>query len=213
MKLAVTGVCLAALLALPACDPNTGRPPPKVVQGALIGTTVGALGGLLVGGNDRRNALVGAGIGLVAGALIGKYLDDQERALQEDLRGTGALVVRKGDRLVVTLPEAITFAVDSHTLSQQSRRVVSQLAKSLNRYPNSYVDVIGHTDSSGDRAYNQQLSERRALAVANALVRRSVNPARIESAGVGETQPVASNASPGGRAQNRRVEVYVIPAS
>ncbi|HEU0223369.1 MAG TPA: OmpA family protein, partial [Paracoccaceae bacterium] len=96
---------------------------------------------------------------------------------------------------------------------QPSRRVINQLARSLNRYPQSYVDVIGHTDSTGSDAYNQQLSERRAQAVDNALARRGVNPARIESAGYGETQPIASNATPAGRAQNRRVEVYIIPAS
>lgn len=213
MRLLIAGAAAAAMLATSACDPNTGRPSDRVVQGALIGATVGTIGGLLVGGNDRRNALVGAGIGLLAGAAIGKYLDDQERALRQDLDDTGAVVRRDGERLVVTLPEAITFDVDSFALNQRSRRVINQLARSLNRYPSSYIDVIGHTDSTGSREYNQQLSERRANAVANALTRRGVNPARIASAGVGETQPIASNATPQGRAQNRRVEIYVIPAS
>jgi outer membrane protein OmpA-like peptidoglycan-associated protein len=213
MKLMIAATSVAAMLLATGCDPNTNRPTNRVVTGALIGTTVGALGGLLVGGDDRRNALVGAGIGLLAGAAIGAYLDDQERALRQDMDGTGVVITRQGDRLLVTLPEAITFAVGSAELSRESRRTINQLSRSLNRYPQSFIDVIGHTDSTGTTQLNQRLSEQRAAAVKGALIRRGVSPARIESAGYGETQPIASNATVDGRAANRRVEVYVIPSS
>lgn len=213
MKILAAAVACAALLLTSGCDPDTNRPSDRVVQGAVVGTVVGAGLGLLAGGNDRRNALVGAGIGLLAGAAIGKYLDDQERALRSDLDGTGLVVSRQGDRLLVTLPEAITFDVNSTELGRNSRRAINQLSRSLNRYPQSYIDVIGHTDSTGSRDYNLALSEGRALAVRNAMVRRNVNPARIATAGVGESQPVATNATPDGRALNRRVDVYIIPAS
>jgi outer membrane protein OmpA-like peptidoglycan-associated protein len=213
MRLLIAGLAATAVLATAACDPNTGQPSNRVVGGAVVGATTGALLGLLAGGDDRRNALVGAGIGLLAGAAIGNYLDNQQRALQQDLEGTGAQITRQGDRILVTLPENITFATGSAALNDRSRRVIGQLAKSLNRYPSSYIDVIGHTDSTGSSQFNKQLSIQRAQAVENALIRRNVNPARIRSAGRGETQPIASNATPEGRALNRRVDVYIIPAS
>ena len=213
MKLLVAGTCAAALMLTSACDPNTGRPSDRVVSGALIGTTIGALGGLLVGGNDRRNALVGAGIGLLVGAAIGNYLDDQERLARRELDGTGVIITRYDDRLLISMPAGITFETDSDRLSRDARQTVNRIANVLNRDPRSYIDVSGHTDNVGDRAYNQDLSERRAIAVYEQLVRRNVNPARMQYAGAGETQPIASNATEAGRRQNRRVDIYLYPAS
>ncbi|GIX12141.1 MAG: OmpA family lipoprotein [Paracoccaceae bacterium] len=213
MKTIVAGTCAAALLLTSACDPNTGRPSDRVVAGALIGSTVGALGGLLVGGNDRRNALVGAGIGLLVGSAIGHYLDEQERLARQELAGTGVIVTRYEDRLQLSVPAGITFETDSDRLSPRARQVLNRIARILNRDPRSYIDIIGHTDNVGDARYNQDLSERRALAVYNHLIRRGVNPARMAYAGAGETQPIASNATAEGRARNRRVDIYVYPAT
>jgi outer membrane protein OmpA-like peptidoglycan-associated protein len=213
MKIIVAGTCAAALMLTSACDPNTGRPSDRVVGGALIGTTIGALGGLLVGGNDRRNALVGAGIGLLVGAAVGNYLDEQERLARRELEGTGVIVTRYDDRLLLSMPAGITFDTDSDRLSREARQTVNRVANVLNRDPRSYIDVVGHTDNVGDRGYNQDLSERRAIAVYNQLVRRDVNPARMQYAGAGETQPIASNATEAGRRQNRRVDIFIYPAS
>ncbi|RMF35963.1 MAG: OmpA family protein [Alphaproteobacteria bacterium] len=213
MNRLLAGSCVAALVLASACAPTNDGRPNRTVTGALIGSTVGALGGLLVGGNDRRNALMGAGIGVLVGAAIGNYLDQREAELRRELRGTGAIVTRYDDRLGVTLPEGITFDVDSARLKPRSRRVINRIARALNRDPRSYVDVIGHTDSTGTRAYNQQLSTRRARAVYNALIRRGVAAERLAFAGAGETQPIASNATAEGRARNRRVEIIIYPAS
>lgn len=212
MKRTMAAVSIIALLAATGCGEN-GRPSDRVLTGAGVGAVVGALGGLLVGGDDRRNALVGAGIGLLVGGAIGAYLDEQERRLKTDLDGTGAEVTRFEDRLLISLPDSLTFNVDSDQLRPNAGSVMRSLAASLNDYPSSYVDVIGHTDNTGSATYNQELSERRALRVEDELIRRAVNPARIASAGFGETQAIGDNNTPEGRARNRRVEVYIIPAS
>ncbi|MEM9049693.1 MAG: OmpA family protein [Pseudomonadota bacterium] len=213
MKTLLAGTCIATLMLTAACDPNTGQPSQRVVSGALIGSTVGALSGLLVGGNDRRNALVGAGIGLLVGAAIGTYLDDRERQLRRDLRGTGVIITRYDDRLQISMPEGITFDTDSAALKPSARRSIGVIARVLNEDPRSYIDVIGHTDNTGSAQYNLRLSERRALAVEGALIRRNVAPARLAFAGAGETQPIATNRTPAGRAQNRRVDIFIYPAT
>lgn len=179
--------------------------------GALAGAALGAGAGLLVGGNDRRNALVGAGIGALAGAAVGDYLDRQEAQLNRDLAGTGATVVNTGDALLVTLPDAVTFATGSSTVQPQFLDPLGAMAATLRANPQSYIDVLGHTDSVGSAAFNQQLSERRAESVAEILRQQGVQPQRIATRGFGLTQPVADNATPEGRQRNRRVEIMVTP--
>jgi outer membrane protein OmpA-like peptidoglycan-associated protein len=207
---AVAAACAAALLA--SCAQGQG-PTQRQATGAALGAALGAASGLLVGGDDRRNALVGAGIGLIAGAAVGTYLDEQERALRQDLEGTGADVERVGDTLLVTLPGGVTFETDSARVQPRFQRPLDGVAQTLQQYPSSYVDVIGHTDSTGEEAYNRRLSLMRANAVADELIARGVTPARIETAGLGETQPVATNETPEGRARNRRVELRIVPAT
>lgn len=202
---------LVAILALAACA--TVQDNRRTAIGAGTGAAAGAALGTLVGGNDRRNALVGAGIGLLAGGAVGQYLDRQERMLREDLAGTGAIVEREGDAIQVTLPEAITFATDSASIDPAFRGVLADMGRSLNRDPRSYVDVIGHTDSTGSAAYNRELSERRARSVAGALMRQGVSEGRIATYGAGQDDPVATNATPEGRAENRRVEIQIVPAT
>lgn len=181
--------------------------------GAATGAAVGAATGLLVGGNDRRNALVGAGIGLLAGAAVGQYLDQQQRELEADLAGTGAEVERQGDQLLVNMPSQITFDTDKTNIKPEFNYALDQVASTFNKYPQSYIDVVGHTDSQGSDAYNQGLSERRAASVSNALANRGVNAARLAQFGMGETQPVATNDTAEGRAANRRVELRITPAT
>lgn len=203
---------LAAAAMLAGCAQGQG-PSERQTAGAALGAALGAASGLLVGGDDRRNALVGAGIGLLAGAAVGTYLDEQERALRSDLEGTGADVKRVGDSLLVTLPGGVTFDTDSARVKPEFRRPLNRVATTLQQYPSSYVDVIGHTDSTGSDEYNMQLSRERARAVARELRERGVAAARIEWTGRGEEDPVATNATPEGRAANRRVEIRIVPAT
>lgn len=215
LRASVAALCTAGLLA--ACAEGGGMQAPNVSRnqavGAGAGAALGAAAGLLVGGDDRRNALVGAGIGLLAGAAAGTYLDRQEDELRQGLSGSGAEVQNTGDALLVTLPGGVTFPTDSAEVRAEFRRPLNSIAETLQKYPSSYVDVIGYTDSTGEESYNQRLSERRAASVANELIARGVSPARIEVAGRGEANPVASNDTESGRAQNRRVEIRIVPAT
>ncbi len=197
---------------LVGCAENV-RNNPNTAGGAIIGALGGAAIGTLFGGSDRRNALIGAGIGMLAGAAVGQYMDRQERELRADLAGTGAVVNRDGDSLLVSFPANVTFGVDSAAIRPGFYRTLDDVSGTLNRYPQSYLDVVGHTDSTGSEADNQALSERRAGSVSNYFRGRGVEPARIASYGMGETQPVASNADSYGRQQNRRVELRITPAT
>ena len=192
---------------------QTVRDNPNTAGGALLGALGGAAIGALVPGNNRRGALIGAGIGLLAGAAVGQYLDNQERELRQSVEGTGAEVYRDGDALLVRFPANVTFDVGSSAIRPGFYRTLDDVSATLNRYPQSYLDVVGHTDSTGSEAYNQALSERRANAVGNHFRSRGVVPARVAAYGMGETQPIASNADGYGRAQNRRVELRITPAT
>jgi outer membrane protein OmpA-like peptidoglycan-associated protein len=186
---------------------------PNTAGGALLGALGGAVAGTLVTKHDRTGALVGAGIGLLAGAAVGQYLDRQQRELETSLAGTGAEVQRDGDALLVNFPSNVTFGVDSATIRPEFYSTLDNVSATLNRYPQSYLDIVGHTDSTGSDAYNQALSERRATSVSNHFRSRGVIPGRMAAYGVGETQPVASNATSEGREQNRRVELKITPAT
>lgn len=204
----IAATCCVALVGCETVQENK-----RTAIGAGAGAAAGAALGTLVGGNDRRNALVGAGIGLLAGAAVGQYLDQQQRDLETSLAGTGAEVERQGDQLLVTMPSEVTFASDSAQIQPQFYGALNNVAATLQQYPSSYLDVVGHTDSQGEEAYNQRLSERRARSVADYLISRGVNPARVATYGQGETQPVASNETPDGRQANRRVELLITPAT
>ena len=212
-KTMIAAACSTALVACTPAQQQTLADNQRTAIGAVTGAAVGAAAGTLFGGNDRRNALIGAGVGTLAGAAVGNYLDRQQRALQQDLAGTGAEVERRGDELLVTFPSNITFATDSAQIQPQFYPVLNDVARTLNQYPESFLDIIGHTDSTGTAEYNQALSERRAAAVANYFRSQGVVPQRLAAYGVGETQPVASNETPQGRQENRRVELRIIPAT
>lgn len=215
---ALIATASAAALTLSACvtNPNTGER--EFAYRSAIGAGVGALGGYLLGDlvggrNDRTAKIIGAGLGAVAGGGVGYYMDQQEQQLREQTAGTGVDVIRDGDNLVLDLPSSITFAVDSSNIDSQFQNTLVQVASTLNQYPNTYVDVLGHTDSTGTDQYNQALSERRANAVAGYLGSQGVNPARIATLGYGESQPKASNSTEEGRAANRRVEIRITPVT
>jgi outer membrane protein OmpA-like peptidoglycan-associated protein len=189
---------------------NMDGTPNRTATGGVIGAGTGALIGNLF--DDGTGAVVGGAIGSIAGAAIGASLDRQQRELEQSLGGTGATVVNTGNQLVVTLPEAITFDTGSSTVHPDYIDEIALVARSLRDNPNSTVQVIGHTDDVGATDYNQRLSERRAAAVAAILTSNGVDAWRVQTAGRGYHQPVASNDTPGGRAQNRRVEIVITPS-
>lgn len=208
----------AGLMALGACtDPayREGGERQRTGQGAAIGAALGGvLGATRESGSDRvRNAAVGAAIGAAAGAAIGYSLDQQAAELRNDF-GNGQIdVINTGNELIVRMPEAILFATDSASLNTQLRSDLFVLSDSLNKYPKSIVTVTGHTDSTGTAAYNQDLSQRRASSVASVLQQGGVAGSRIRVVGAGESQPIATNQTSAGRAQNRRVDITITPTN
>lgn len=215
-RLAAAGIAAALLTTTAACvtDPVTGE---RRVSKAAIGAVAGGVGGYflgdLVGGRrDRTERIVGAGIGAIAGGAVGAYMDRQEQELRRQTAGTGVDVERIGDELHLNMPAGITFAFDRYDIQPQFRPVLDQVAETLNEYPSTMIDVYGYTDSTGTEAYNQQLSERRARAVADYLVARGVNPARIATRGFGETNLLyPEERTEAERAANRRVELRIVP--
>ncbi|HEY9038414.1 MAG TPA: OmpA family protein [Roseovarius sp.] len=207
---------VGALTLTAACDGTQGMggfggPTNKTQQGALIGGIAGAVTGAAASDKAGKGALIGGAIGALGGAAIGNALDRQEAELRRDLDNERVQINNTGDRLIVTLPQDILFAVDSATVNRGLRGDLLTVADSLQNYPASSVQVVGHTDNTGAAAYNQQLSERRANAVAAVLMEGGVAPSRINKFGRGEDQPIASNLTAEGKAQNRRVEIVILP--
>ena len=217
-KISLTiGIAMAAALTTAACttDPYTGE---RKVSKAAIGGIGGALGGYLLGDlvggkRDRTEKIVGAGSGAVAGAGIGAYMDAQEKKLREKTAGSGVDVIRDGDNLQLRMPSGITFATDSAAVQTQFQPTLNEVASTLQEYPKTYIDIYGHTDSTGSDAYNQALSERRAQSVANYLTSHGVQGARLATRGFGETQPIEDNTTESGKAANRRVEIKIVPVT
>ena len=205
-----------ALMATSACvtDPNTGEKKiSRTAIGGVGGAVVGGLLGGLIGGKTGR--IVGAGLGGVAGGVVGYKMDQQIKTLREQTSGSGVDVSETdgGKAILVNLPDGVTFDVGSATLQPAFRATLDKVAQSLIDYPQSLIDVYGHTDSTGSATFNQRLSEQRAATVMNSLISRGVPAARLRSQGFGETMPVASNDSIDGRARNRRVEIKIVPVS
>lgn len=208
----VTGLIAAVLLiGCTNVDPVTGeRTTNRTGTGAIVGAIAGAAAGTLAGGNDRRNAMIGAGIGALAGAGIGYYMDQQERNLRERLAGSGVGVTRVSqDRILLNFPADLTFDFDRDSVKSQFLPTLSNVAGVLRDYPQTTIDVLGHADSVGSDAYNQDLSERRAMNVSSVLIQSGVIRERVVVTGYGESQPIADNSTDAGRARNRRVEVMI----
>ncbi|QFU03409.1 putative lipoprotein YiaD precursor [Halomonas sp. THAF5a] len=209
---------LAASALLVGCtttDPYSGQTQrSQTGTGAAIGAAIGAAAGALSGDGStsrRDRALIGAAVGAAAGGGIGAYMDKQEEQLRQSTQGTGIGVDRRGDDIVLNMPSEVTFAFDSSDLTPNAQTALNDVARVLQQYPDTRVNIAGHTDSTGDAGYNQQLSERRASAVGNYLAQSGVTRNRLNMTGYGENQPVASNQTEQGRAQNRRVEITLTP--
>jgi outer membrane protein OmpA-like peptidoglycan-associated protein len=202
---------LIGAVALAGCE--TAQERPKTTGGAVIGAATGALIGSQVAGHGNRTAggFIGAAVGALAGGAIGNYMDEQERALRAQTAGTGIDVQRQGDNILLNLPEGVTFDVGRATIKPQFYPALDSVARTLNQYGNTRIEVEGHTDSTGSAAMNQQLSENRAMAVASHLASRGVARNRMYAVGYGMTRPIADNSTAEGRARNRRVEIIVIP--
>ncbi|MEO9652225.1 MAG: OmpA family protein [Roseobacter sp.] len=207
-------LAIAGALTLAACvDPNQqggNSSLNKTQQGALIGAGAGALAGQLLG-KDTKATVIGAALGTALGAGIGYDLDQQEADLRRDLGNDDVKITNTGDRLIVSLPQDLLFATDSFAVRPDLQNDLVSVATNLRQYPDSTIQVIGHTDSDGDAEYNQNLSDRRASAVTGILADAGVPLARMRAFGRGESQPIASNLNAAGKAQNRRVEIIILP--
>jgi len=209
--LAVTAIALTAA-GCQTVDPYTGEQKvSKTTTGAAIGAAGGAVAGAIIG--DTKGALIGAGIGALAGGAVGNYMDQQEAKLRAQLQGTGVSVTRVGDQVILNMPGHITFATNSSDIASGFYPVLNSVALVINEFKQTYVEVVGHTDSSGKADFNQRLSEQRSASVGGYLQSQGVIPQRIITRGMGETQPIATNNTPQGRAQNRRVEIVLTPVT
>ncbi|MDZ7709547.1 MAG: OmpA family protein [Roseovarius sp.] len=199
----------AATFALAGCTYNDGTAN-KPATGAVIGGLTGAAAGRVIGG-DTKGTVIGGAVGAAVGGVIGARLAAQERELQDSLAGTGADITNTGSDLRVVLPDSITFRTGSSVVDPGFRPTLAAISDSLRRHPNSTVRVVGHTDNVGSASYNNQLSEQRAMSVARELVSNGTRASRISVTGRGFREPVMSNATAAGRAENRRVEIVITP--
>ena len=197
---------LALIAALVASALGAGCATTKTTKGAVVGGLAGAGVGAATGG--KKGAVIGGAVGAIAGGLIGHYMDEQQKKLATI---EGAKIVRDGDMLRVVFDSAILFDSDSSVLRGSAGTNLVNVAKVLNEYPKTNLLIEGHTDSQNTESYNQSLSERRAGAVRSFLIDRGVASSRVGMKGYGEMAPVASNETPEGRQQNRRVEVKIEP--
>lgn len=186
----------------------------QTTRGAAIGAGAGAILGNVVAGSGNRTTggLVGAAIGATVGGLVGRQMDKQEAELRQQMAGTGVQVQRQGDTIRLQAPENITFDTGRADVKPQFQPVLSRLSQSIQQYPDTIVQIEGHTDSTGSASMNQTLSENRADSVRTYMAQRGVESNRLIAVGYGASRPVADNSTPQGRAQNRRVEVLIVPA-
>ena len=188
----------------------------NTAKGAGIGAGVGAVIAYFANKDEsskerQKRMLAAAGVGAIAGGGVGYYMDAQEAKLRKQLRETGVSVVREGDNISLVMPGNITFDTGVGSLKSSFYDVLNSVAIVLEEYEKTVIAVSGHTDSTGASDYNQQLSEERARSVANYLKSRNIVDARFEVVGFGENYPIADNSTAEGRAQNRRVELTLIP--
>lgn len=205
----IVGVsCLATALMFSGCGAN------NMVKGTGIGSGAGAAVGAGIGkvaGNTGVGAIIGAVVGGVAGGLIGKQMDKQKKELEQVIPEAKVETVNNGEAIRVTFDSGILFPTNSSTLNAASKTALTRFAANMKEHPDTDIRIVGHTDNTGRAEYNQKLSEKRALSVFNFLVSQGIASGRINSYGVGLTQPIADNSTVEGRAQNRRVEVFILP--
>jgi len=212
MNLTSRLLILLTCITLSACqvlDPYTGES--KTSKATTYGIGAAIVCGLIGAGKSgkrARNAAAGCG---AIGASVGAYMDHQENELREQLVGTGVQVKREGHNIRLIMPNNITFDTDRSDLRASFLEVLGSIVKVLNHYPDTMLNIVGHTDSTGSDAYNMTLSNKRANAVSQHLISRNVAPSRVSAMGAGERYPVASNQTAEGRALNRRVELSIAP--
>lgn len=204
-KLPLAALVVSTTLGLGACSSWSNK-----AKGGVIGAGAGAAVGAVVGnqvGSTATGAIVGAAVGGTAGAVIGHQMDQQAKALDQEIEG--ATVTRVGEGIVVTFDSGILFDFDQAQLRPAAQANLRELADNLRQYDRTDVLILGHTDSTGPASYNQTLSERRAMAAANYLQSLGVGAERVSTRGMGENDPVAENDTEAGRQLNRRVEVVI----
>lgn len=201
---------IATSLLLSGCA-QMNIPENNTTKGAAIGAVVGGVAGKATANHSNKRMALGAVLGALSGAAIGRYMDNQEAALQEHLAGSGVQVIRDGDVLRLQIPSQITFAVNSSDIRAGLYPVLNNVSKVLAEYDKTVLVITGHTDDTGARAHNQKLSLARADAVKSYLLAQGVDERRLESRGMGPDQPLVANISEANRAQNRRVEISIEP--
>jgi outer membrane protein OmpA-like peptidoglycan-associated protein len=216
MNKLIVALAAAAFAAGCTTDPYTGEQKLSNTAvgagaGALLGTAAGAIVGGTTSVKTRKAMLIGAGLGALAGGGVGLYMDNQEAKLRERLRGTGVSVTRVGDNIILNMPSNITFDTDQADIKPNFYDTLNSVSLVLQEFNQTLVDVNGHTDSDGSAEYNYDLSRQRASSVAQYLVSQRVNSQRFSVQGFGESQPIASNGTSSGKAQNRRVEIQIVP--
>lgn len=219
-KVAIATGIFASLSMMAACttiDATTGaKIHSNTKTGALIGAAIGTAVGYASNKKPeagRKNALLGLGIGALTGAAIGDYMDKQQAKLNQKLSGSGVTVTRNGDMLKLYMPSDITFPYDSATISPNFYKTLDDVSSVLSEYPSTYIDVTGYADATGSDEYNLGLSQRRAKATADYMVSKNVASQRLYVTGMGEANPIATNATEEGRAKNRRVEIEIRPVT
>ena len=214
MKKIIICLMLIALTACTTTDPYTGdEQTSDSTKGAGIGALTGALLGAAVSGGDDRGkgALIGALVGGGIGGGIGHSMDKQESELRAQLQGTGVQVQRQGDNIRLIMPGNITFPTDSYSIRPDFYNVLNSVVLVIKHYDNTAIRIGGHTDSTGNPESNQTLSEERANSVGRYFISQGVKAGRVQTQGYGDRYPIASNDTAAGRAQNRRVEIQLLP--
>jgi outer membrane protein OmpA-like peptidoglycan-associated protein len=203
-------LCLSMIVMLLACAAPQNRQQQGTATGAAVGAGLGAILGQAIG-KDTKGTLIGAGIGAilggVAGNQIGAYMDRQEQSLRDTMAASEAASVRREqDVLITTFRSEVMFDLNSSTLKPGGYAEIARVANVLNQYPQTTLQVEGHTDSTGSEEYNMRLSQERAESVKNALIQHGVDARRITAIGYGESQPISSE-----DAINRRVNIVITP--
>ncbi|MDD5051795.1 MAG: OmpA family protein [Sulfuricurvum sp.] len=209
MKHSFLSLLTASLLLVGCAGTDTGLS--KTQTGAIIGGIAGAVAGKATSNHSTKRTLIGGAIGALAGAGVGAYMDKQQAELDKELKGSGVQVQRQGDTINLNMPGGITFDTGKANIKPNFNPVLSDIANVMTKYPETRIEIQGHTDNVGSDSDNLRLSELRAQSVTSALINTGVTSTRLSPVGYGESQPIATNDTPAGREANRRVEIKIIP--
>ena len=206
---------LAGAVALSGCttiNPYTGEEQTSsIAKGSAIGALSGAVIGAVASKDKTKGALIGAAGGAAIGGGVGYYMDVQEAKLRQQLKSTGVSVTRNGNNITLNMPNAITFAVNGSQLKPQADSVLSSVVLVVKEYSKTRINILGYTDSTGSASYNKLLSDKRANSVSGYFLSNGIKYSRLSPQGTGEANPIASNSTKAGRAENRRVEIVLTP--